>query len=696
MADWLGQTIGKVRIEKYLAHGGMAEVYLGTHLTLERPVAVKVMHSFVETDPDLLLRFQREAKAVAGLRHPNIVQIFDFDTHDGHPYIVMEYLKGPSLAQYLRNLHKNGARLSHTQVAQLLRSLASGIDYAHSQGVVHRDIKPANIILNNKNGYYPPDLSLPGDTECIITDFGLVRIANSTVHTASGTVSGTPAYMSPEQGQGNSVDNRSDTYSLGIVMYEMLAGRVPFDGDSTLGIILKHISEPPPPIEGISPEIQLVINKALEKLPENRYQTARELLEDFYNAIGLHAEADTIHTVRFQTPPKTVSVDKQPAPRRNMLLWAGVGIFACVCIGVVMASALGVSALRLLPGLKQGTTEVTSQPIEEPSATHTSHSPASDTNFLGVLRFQGNLDQATISAALPDPEQGFQYEAWLVDDDNESIISLGILEKNSSEQYTLTYLDPESRNLLDGFNRMEITLEPDPDPSPNPSEILYSSALPPGALMHIRHLLVRFDSNPNQTAMTLGLVQTSRLVFDASKVLSESFDSGNEQEMQKHAEEIINLIVGSKSEDYKDWDNDGTTDDPGDGFGLLLNGNQTGYVEGTITHAELAAASADASANVILHSEHVAISGGNVEGWAAQLRDVAKRIAESDQVTDADIRLVLSLADQIYNGIDLDGNEQVDPVVGEGGALTALEHAEYMGDMQIMEGENQMPPPAKP
>ena len=119
-------------------------------------------------------------------------------------------------------------------------------------------------------------------------------------------------------------------------------------------------------------------------------------------------------------------------------------------------------------------------------------------------------------------------------------------------------------------------------------------------------------------------------------------------------------------------------------------------MEGTITHAELSAASADASANVILHSEHVAISGGNVEGWAAQLRDVAKRIAESDQVTDADIRLVLSLADQIYNGIDLDGNEQVDPVVGEGGALTALEHAEYMGDMQIMEGENQMPPPAKP
>ncbi|HNM38446.1 MAG TPA: serine/threonine-protein kinase, partial [Anaerolineales bacterium] len=208
MADWIGQTIGKVRVEKYLARGGMAEVYLGTHLTLDRPVAVKVMHSFVESEPELIARFQREAKAVAGLRHPNIVQVYDFDTHDGHPYLVMEYLKGPSLASLLRELHKNGARLSLSQVAQLLKSLAAGIDYAHSQGIVHRDIKPANIILNNKSGNYAVD-QLPRDTECIITDFGLVRLSNSTTQTASGVVSGTPAYMSPEQAQGSAIDSRS-------------------------------------------------------------------------------------------------------------------------------------------------------------------------------------------------------------------------------------------------------------------------------------------------------------------------------------------------------------------------------------------------------------------------------------------------------------------------------------------------------
>lgn len=702
MADWIGQTIGKVRIDTYLARGGMAEVFLGTHLTLDRPVAVKVMHSFVENDPDLLNRFQREAKAVAGLRHPNIVQVFDFDTHDNHPYLVMEYLKGPSLASLLRELHKSGAKLTLAQIAQLLKSLAAGIDYAHSQGIVHRDIKPANIILNNKSGDYSVD-HLPPDTECVITDFGLVRIANSSTQTASGVVSGTPAYMSPEQAQGNPVDHRSDTYSLGIVLYEMLAGRLPFDGDSTLGIILKHISEPPPPIDDVSPEIQRIINKALEKLPENRYQSGRELLMDFYNAVGMHAEAETLYSLRLRTPPPTASVSQKSAPRRNNYLWIGAGIFACLCVGVFTASALGISAFALLPGLNRTLAPATETETHgnvhsgetlEPGATP---QPVSFGEFFGVLRFQGKMDQVTVSASLPDPAEGSQYEAWLIDDGGELLISLGTLEKNSAGQFTLTYLDPQSRNLLDGFNRMEITLETNPDASPNPSDtILYSSGIPSGALTHIRHLLVSFPSNPNQTAMTIGLLETSRLVQQSGEDLEKAFASGDEKAVRANAEAIINLIVGSQSSDYKDWDGDGKINDPGDGFGLLLNGGQTGYVEGTITHAELSASAADATANIKLHGEHVIVSAKNVEGWAAQLRDVAKRIVEFGQAAEADIRLAVSLAEQIHKGIDLDGSESVDPVEGEGGATTAYDHAEYMADMQILEGVNLFPPPGNP
>jgi serine/threonine protein kinase len=704
MADWIGQTIGKVRIETYLARGGMAEVYLGTHLTLDRHVALKFMHRHVESEPELMTRFQREAKAVAGLRHPNIVQVYDFDTYEGHPYIVMEYLNGPSLAMYLKGLHKDGGRLTLKQVAQLLKPVAEGLDYAHSQGIVHRDIKPANIILTNESADYSQDKPLPADTTCVITDFGLARLTNSVTQTASGVVSGTPAYMSPEQAQGNSsIDYRTDIYSLSVVLYEMLAGRPPFEGDSTLGVILKLISEPPPPIENISPEIQAIVSKGLEKLPENRYQSARELLADFYNAVGMHAEADTIHSLRFKTPPLTVSSVPKPSPRRNNGLWIGAGIFACLCVGIILTGTIGLSLLASRPGASlSGTDPAETAPHETHSSQTTEEAGQNPgppiSSDAPVLRFQGALDQVTVSGAFPDPAQGFLYEAWLVDDTNEAITSIGILEKNASGLYTLTFIDPESRNLLNVYNRMEITLEAIPDPSPNPAEIVYSSAIPSGALTHIRHLLGSFNSNPNQTAMTTGLLQTSHEINEAGESMAISFDQGNEKFIRANAEAMINLIVGKQSADFKDWDGNGTVENPGDGFGLLLNGGQTGYIEGTITHAELSASSGDATPNIKLHAEHVIVSGKNVEEWAAQLRDVAKRILESPsgQIAEADVRLAISLADQIRNGIDLDGNESVDPVAGEGGAITAYEHAEYMADMQILEGANQVPPPGSP
>jgi serine/threonine-protein kinase len=189
MPEWIGKTIGKVRVEKLLARGGMAEVYLGSHLTLERPVAIKLLHSYVEEDPFLLERFHREAKVVAGLRHSNIVQIFDFDTMDGHPYIVMEYLGGPTLATYLRYIHQRKKRLSFEQIAGLLKGLTDALDYAHSQGVIHRDIKPGNIMLHNKTDEIPLDKPLTSDVEAIITDFGLVRVVNTASQTASGFLS---------------------------------------------------------------------------------------------------------------------------------------------------------------------------------------------------------------------------------------------------------------------------------------------------------------------------------------------------------------------------------------------------------------------------------------------------------------------------------------------------------------------------
>jgi len=341
MPEWIGKTVGKVRIEREVAKGGMAEVYLGTHLTLDRAVAIKVMHNYIEADPELQSRFEREAKVVAGLRHPNIVQIYDFDTADGHPYIVMEYLKGPSLATYLRGLHARNQRLQPTQVARLLITIATALDYAHEHGVIHRDIKPGNIILHNKTNDVSIEQPITEQTEPVLTDFGLVRIAQSATQTASGAVSGTPAYMSPEQAQGLKVDYRTDIYSLGVVLYEMIAGRIPFEGDTSWTLIFKHINDPPPPILDIQPAVQKVIDRALAKKPQDRYQTARQLAADYMDALGMIAEASTLRMSLPSTPARAIL--SKNGKQASAPAWKRVVPLVSIGVLLIALTALGLS-----------------------------------------------------------------------------------------------------------------------------------------------------------------------------------------------------------------------------------------------------------------------------------------------------------------------------------------------------------------
>ena len=337
----------------------MAEVYLGSHRNLDRLIAIKLLHSYIEEEPLLIERFHREAKVVAGLRHPNIVQIFDFDTIDGHPFIVMEYLKGPTLATYLRHLHQRKKRIPSDQVARLLNEISVALDYAHKQGVIHRDIKPGNIILHNKTEDITVDKPLTNDVEAIITDFGLVRIMNTASQTASGIVSGTPAYMSPEQARGDQTDHRTDIYSLGVVLYEMLAGRVPFEADSTLTVLHMQIHTTPPPIAGIPEKVQQVIDRALVKNPDDRYQTSRELAMDYYRAIGMTTQVATAQEsnpisaapINVPEPTKADQATKAepqskpeltPKPARSRV-WIGVGLISLVCI-----TLLAIGGYRLL------------------------------------------------------------------------------------------------------------------------------------------------------------------------------------------------------------------------------------------------------------------------------------------------------------------------------------------------------------
>jgi len=693
MPEWIGHIIGKVRIEKFLARGGMAEVYLGRHLTLDRPVAVKVMHSHIEADPDLLERFQREARVVASLRHPNIVQVFDFDTHEGHPYMVMEYLRGQSLSSYLKFLHETNQRLSYEQISRLLGGIASGIDYAHTQMAIHRDIKPGNILLHSRSRKFSKNTPITRSIEPIITDFGLVRISHAKTQTESGLVSGTPAYMSPEQARGEKVDHRTDIYSLGIILYEMLAGRVPFEGDSAMAVIYQHIHEPPPPIEGLPTQLQDVIDRALSKNPDDRYQHANQMSAEFNEAIGIQAESETVLPLQNRTSRSATPTKKQ-AP-----LWIGAAVFACACVSLLLVGAVGISAFNLLPTREVALAESTSTAETHQHPTEVASDgliPNTSASPVGVLRFQSSIatmDQITINATLAPLPENTQYEAWMIDDAHEQSRSLGVLEQIAGDQFSLIFIDPQGQNLIAQYNRMEITLEPSPDDSPNSSRnVLYSGSLPPGSLEHIRHLMVGTEETPGQDAVAVGLIDNISLIKEAADSMLDAFNAGDSPGVRANAEAIVNLIVGKEDLDfYNDWDSDGSINDPGDGYGLLINGGQAGYLDGMIHHASYSADAPGATSEIEMHASHVEICTQNLETWAPELRDLALKIARAseNQDVESDLRKAITLANQMLEGIDIDGSESVDPIPGEGGAMTAFEHAEYMSDMPIFQEEGQ-------
>jgi tRNA A-37 threonylcarbamoyl transferase component Bud32 len=698
MSEWIGKTLGKVHIDLMLARGGTAEVYLGTHTTLQNSVAIKMLRNQYQGDPALLERFQREAQTVARLRHPNIVQVYDFDLVDGQPYLVMEYIPGVSLATYLRILHQNNQRLELPMVDRLLTALAGALQYAHESSVIHRDIKPSNILLTSRTVPVTPGKMLPADVEPVLMDFGLVRFMHSSKQTSNGLVVGTPAYMSPEQARGDPIDARTDIYSLGIVLYEILAGSVPFEADSTMGLLLKHINEPPPPIPGLPPELQQVIDTALAKNPADRFQTPNELANAFKAVVGKKAEAETI----FDTLPATLQSPGSGAKRilpstpTRTRAWFGVGA------GIVLLAAAAVYAPRMFNQAPVAPAANMTMPAGFPTIAATMNMPAVALDSVGTLKFEdasAHLDESFLSAKLAALPNGKQYEAWLVGNNGESRISLGVLKLDETHQTQLLFDDPQHRNLLNFYDHMQITIEPNPDDNPNPSgDVAYSSGWAPGALVHIKHLVVAMPDTPGQIGLIYGLYNNVKLVNDAAQAMQTAAKIGDDANVRLNAEAIVNLISGKfNTQTYGDLNGDGVVTDPGDGYGLLQNGSQVGYIAGVADHAALSAAAPDATDNIKLHSSHVIVTAQNLEAWAPQLRDLCVAILQSPPGTNnsASITKAAALADKLMNGIDINNDGQVDPVAGEGATLTAYEHSYFMATMPILTGANQMPPVAK-
>lgn len=265
----IGQALGgRYRIDEVLGQGGMSAVYKAYDPNLKRIVAVKMIHTHLADDPKFLVRFEEEAAAVAQLRHPNIVQVFDFD-HDGDLYyMVQELLPGETLQQRLRRLNEMSRRMPAAEAIEYALNICDAVGYAHLRGMIHRDIKPANIMLDTQG-------------QAVLMDFGIVKIAGAEGHTATGALVGTALYLPPEVIRGEVPDARSDLYSLGVTMYEMVSGRPPFEADSAMTLMMQHLQEPVPDLRGLRPDVPeglvAVIEKSLAKDRDSRYRSMAEL-----------------------------------------------------------------------------------------------------------------------------------------------------------------------------------------------------------------------------------------------------------------------------------------------------------------------------------------------------------------------------------------------------------------------------------
>ncbi len=318
------QLSGRYRLESKLGSGGMSTVYLAIDEVLDRQVAIKVMHREISDQPDQLERFRREARAVASLSHPNLVAVIDAGEDGGHPYIVFEYVPGETLK---KRIDESG-RLGLDEATAYAIEIGRGLAAAHAARLIHRDVKPQNVLID-------------GEGRAKITDFGIARSLEVHGLTATGRVLGTTDYVSPEQAMGKEVDARTDVYSLGIVLYEMLTGDVPFHAETQVGVAMKHVNEVVPDVQKKRPETSAALAAALERAvakdPKDRYPDMNHFLADLEAAL----EVEVVRAGH-STGEATTVLDSVPPKQRRLMTKRGMSV-----AGILLLVAAGIAAVAI-------------------------------------------------------------------------------------------------------------------------------------------------------------------------------------------------------------------------------------------------------------------------------------------------------------------------------------------------------------
>ncbi|MEM7800089.1 MAG: protein kinase, partial [Chloroflexota bacterium] len=623
-----GKTVGKYQLVETMGSGGMAEVYKGFEPRLERTVAIKVMHDHLAKSPDFRERFLREAKAIARLNHPNVVGLIDFDSQDRDYYMVMEFIEGGTLEELLK---EEADRPSLEEVFNIMSQVASGLEYAHQQGMIHRDIKPANIMFHDRSR-----------RRVVITDFGIARLMDEAGMTMSGTMLGTPHYMAPEIVKGEQADPRSDIYSMGVVLYELVTGQPPFEAETPYGVMVKQANEPMPSPREINPdlsyELEEVIAKALEKNREDRFQSAAE----FSEALRMLPEQDP--TVRMP-PAMRGGASAASAPKISQPVLTGTGVshqnaadqsnetdaepsalrkFMPLIGAVVGVLLIGILTVFLLSRFGEndsggdgagtpvavgnaptGTSEAA--PTEAAAAVVPTDTPEPQPEPTEPESFEPTSTQIPpTETSEPSPtvppvlafdfvEQpayvcniGFLTDADILGglvtlklEDVKAPIDGELLFAWLGDGTTFTNLGPAEidaqgqvnlrqivgLSAVDSFDRFILSSEVPDAVADFPQKIIMEGVIDPDVYTSQRQFVANLADSRGQYGLAIQHAELSAQGLAANDL----------DEARKHAEHVVNILEGSNGAFFGDLDGSGLAENPGDGTGALnhlLFGNE--------------------------------------------------------------------------------------------------------------------------
>lgn len=687
-ASLIGRKLGKYEIRELIGQGGMATVYKGYQPDVDRYVAIKVLPPHPGQDTQFVERFRLEARTIARLQHPHILPMYDYGDEGGILYLATAYIDGGSLSSRLRR----GA-MPLQDIERLLPQIGSALDYAHRQGVVHRDIKPDNILID-REGY------------ALLADFGIVKLVESGSNlTVTGGMMGTPAYMSPEQGQGLPVDKRSDIYSLGTIVYEMLTGAQPFTADTPMQIVFKHITETPPALHthvpNLPPALNQVLQRALEKNPDDRYQTASELVGDFFRAArGAAVE----YTVVEPTPPPSSAPAAYSAPSSPTPLFASPAptpapIFASPAptpVPTTMTTGTGWNPVVLLGGFAiiavlvvvlvvillnfgrpAADTPVVPSPTVPPAqvATTTPERSVSAAPTFGSVRFTTTGSPGdTVHLQFRDlPQAGQAYYAWLRGVDG-SWLSLGELRPDALGGGVSVYTDEQGRSLPTLFDALVITREESPGDAPGET-VAYSGGVPAEVPRALSAILISSPDGINNASLLESSLIEARIALQHAGLAANALSIGG---LHTHAEHTINILRGTND----DLDNSGSGSNPGRGVGVYALFDK-------IDETLAAAANApDATAAVQAQLELIGVCVTNARTWADRVIEIELALirAESMDGLEAWRTESTEVATAVMQGIDLNENGQVEPFEGECGLEQIPAFGISVGNMNIYAG----------